>query len=148
MDDPSSLLILPLYTLISICEKVLFFNEKPLDKMRRFLRNRRFAPKGFDPYIIICFLQFSSQKAHRYIFICLGSYMLSVLSQLLSMERTSDSRQRTDASFSAVYNTQASRKLLGSYPLRSRIRLSLYCSVFLCRNSLSAVSFSDMSEAK
>ena len=35
MDDPSSSLILPLYTLISICENALFFNKKPLDKMRR-----------------------------------------------------------------------------------------------------------------
>ena len=37
MDNPSTLLILPLYTLISICEKALFFNEKSLDKMRRKL---------------------------------------------------------------------------------------------------------------
>ena len=36
MDNPSSSLILPLYTLISICEKALFFNKKPLDKMRRY----------------------------------------------------------------------------------------------------------------
>ena len=35
MDNPSSSLILPLYTLISICEKALFFNKKVLDKMRR-----------------------------------------------------------------------------------------------------------------
>jgi hypothetical protein len=35
MDNPSTLLILPLYTLISICEKALFFSEKQLDKMRR-----------------------------------------------------------------------------------------------------------------
>lgn len=38
MDNPSSTLILLLYTLISICEKTLFFNEKPLDKMRRELK--------------------------------------------------------------------------------------------------------------
>ena len=35
MDNPSSTLILFLYALISICEKSLFYNEKPLDKMRR-----------------------------------------------------------------------------------------------------------------
>ena len=37
MDNPSSSLILPLYTLISIYENALFFNKKPLDKMRRWL---------------------------------------------------------------------------------------------------------------
>ena len=37
MDNPSSSLILPLYTLISICEKALFFGKKVLDKMRRVL---------------------------------------------------------------------------------------------------------------
>ena len=35
MDNPSSSLILPLYTLISIYENALFFNKKAFDKMRR-----------------------------------------------------------------------------------------------------------------
>ena len=36
MDNPSSSLILPLYTLISIYENALYINKKPLDKMRRW----------------------------------------------------------------------------------------------------------------